>query len=79
MPMTKLLEEAFDELSRLPEGDQDAIAKALISLLQNTADDKEWDQLTQDPRSDKALEYLLHIADEDSARGEVFDIDPGKR
>ena len=61
--MTKLLEQAFNELSRLPETDQDVIAEALIGLVPHDADDEQWERVTQDPRSDKALEYLLNNAD----------------
>ena len=31
-PMTKLLQQAFEHASRLPDGDQDAIASAVLAL-----------------------------------------------
>jgi hypothetical protein len=76
--MTKLLEQAFSEISRLPEEDQDVIAQALMGLMPDAADDKEWERLTRDPRSEKALEYLLSKADAEIARGDVLDTDPGE-
>lgn len=78
MTMTKLLEKAFGEISRLPAEDQDVIAEALIGLLPDAAADLEWERLFQDPRSEKALEHLLSEADAEIARGEVRDTDPGE-
>jgi hypothetical protein len=48
--LTKLLEQVFSEISRLPEEDQDVIAQALMELMPNAAADLEWERLTQDPR-----------------------------
>jgi hypothetical protein len=76
--MTKLLEKAFGELSRLPEADQDVIAEAIIDLLPDAAADQEWERLLADPRSDRALESLLREADAEIARGDVRDTDPGE-
>ena len=76
--MTKLLEQAFGEISRLPEVEQDVIAQALMGLMPDAAGDKEWERLTQDPRSDRTLEYLLKEAETDIARGDVLDTDPGE-
>ena len=76
--MTKLLEKAFGEISRLPEADQDVIAEALIGLLPDAAADLEWDRLLRDPRSEQALEHWLGEADAEIARGEVRNTDPGE-
>jgi hypothetical protein len=62
--MTKLLEQAFGEISRLPEADQDVIAEALIALLPDDAAEREG--------------RLLGEADAEIARGEVHDTDPGE-
>jgi hypothetical protein len=75
--MTKLLEQAFGQLSRLPEADQDVIAEALIGLLPNATADLEWESLFRDPRSEEVLKRMLH--DVETARGEVGDGDPGDR
>lgn len=77
--MTKLLEQAFGELSRLQEAHQDLIAEALIGLLPDAAGDLAWESLFQDPRSDEALERLLHEVDVEVACGEARDGDPGDR
>jgi hypothetical protein len=76
--MTKLLEQAFGEISRLPEADQDVIAEAIIGLMPDAAADVEWERLLRDPRSEQALEKLLSAADAEIARGEVHDTDPGE-
>jgi hypothetical protein len=76
--MTKLLEQAFGEISRLPAADQDEIAKALIDLLPDAAADLEWERLFRDPRSEQVLDKLLKEADAEIARGEVRDTDPGE-
>jgi hypothetical protein len=78
MNMTKLLEQAFNEISRLPEEDQDVIAQALIGLIPDAADDLQWERLFSDPRSEKALEHLLREADAEIARGDVYDTNPGE-
>jgi len=40
--MTKLLKRAFDEASKLPEPEQDALAKALLEELES---ERRWDEL----------------------------------
>jgi hypothetical protein len=40
--MTKLLEKAFDEAAKLPDGDQDALAQAVLAEL---ASERRWDEL----------------------------------
>jgi hypothetical protein len=65
--MTELLAQAFGEISRLPEADQNAIAEALIGLLPDDAAEQEWEGLIRDPRSEQVLERLLAEA----ARGEM--------
>jgi hypothetical protein len=62
--MTKLLEQAFGEISRLPEADDAA--------------EREWERLLRDPRSEQVLGRLLGEADAEIARGEVHDTDPGE-
>jgi hypothetical protein len=76
--MTKLLEKAFSEISRLPEEDQNVIAQAIMDLMPDAASDREWERLTTDPRSEVVLEKLIKKADAEIARGDVFDVDPGE-
>jgi hypothetical protein len=40
--MTKLLQKAFDEASKLPEAEQDALGRVLLEEL---ASERRWDQL----------------------------------
>ena len=40
--MTKLLQKAFDEASKLPEGEQDALGRILLDEL---ASERRWDEL----------------------------------
>ena len=56
--MTKLLEKAFSEASKLPETDQDALAKLLLEELSS---EERWSELfagSQDLLSDMADEAL---------------------
>jgi hypothetical protein len=50
--MSKLLEEAFQEASQLPEEEQNSVAEIIISFLHpDEAEEAEWDALTQIPES----------------------------
>ena len=40
--MTKLLQRAFDEASKLPEGEQDALGRILLEEL---ASERRWDEI----------------------------------
>ena len=56
--MTKLLEQAFAEAAKLPEGDQDALAQAVLAEL---ASERRWDELfaaSADVLSELAQEAL---------------------
>ena len=76
--MTKLLEQAFSEISRLPEEEQNVIAQAIMELMPDAAADREWEHLTSDPRSEKVLERLIKEAEAEIARGDVLDTDPSQ-
>ncbi len=54
--MTRLLEQAFAEAALLPEGDQDALATALLAELES---ERRWDELFA-----KSPEVLQRLADE---------------
>lgn len=71
--MTTLLEQAIDELKRLPPAEQDDIARELLDML---ASERRWDALFADPRSEAALAKLAAQTREDIARGDVYDGDP---
>lgn len=56
--MTKLLKQAFDEVSKLPDGEQDAVAKWLLAEVQS---DRRWTEMfehSQDVLSEMAQEAL---------------------
>lgn len=72
--MNALLDKAISALKRLPEAEQEAIAR---EVLERIAADARWDQLLADPRSEDVLRRLATEAREDAARGEVLDTDPG--
>ena len=54
--MTKLLEEAFAEASKLPEQDQDALAAVILEEL---ASERRWDQAFAD-----SADLLAKLADQ---------------
>jgi hypothetical protein len=70
--MTKLLDQAMEEVSRLPETEQDRIARLILEELRAEAG---WDERFR--RSQDRLSQLAEAAREEIARGEVGDEDPG--
>ena len=70
--MTKLLDQAIEEVSRLPETEQDRIARLILEELRAEAG---WDERFR--RSQDRLSQLAEAAREEIARGEVGDEDPG--
>ena len=64
--MTRLLERAIDEVRKLPEPEQDAIA---ARILEQIADDRAWDDAFA--RSPDVLARLAAKAREDIAAGRV--------
>ena len=71
--MTELLKKAFDEASKLPREQQDAIATLLLEELES---DRTWDRAFE--RSQDALEKLASDAIAEDDRGETEDLDPSK-
>ena len=71
--MTQALEKAFAEASKLPDEEQDRIARWLLEEL---ADERAWDE--KFARSQDALSKLADQALEEIARGQVSDLDPSK-
>ncbi len=71
--MTKSLEKAFEAASRLPEGDQDALAAAILEEL---AADERWEKLLA--QSPGALERLADEALAEHRAGRTKPLDPDK-
>ena len=57
--MTKLLQEAFDRASELPQEDQDKFARFLLAELES---DRQWAELFSRPESEDLLERLADEA-----------------
>jgi hypothetical protein len=69
--MTKLLEEAFAEASKLPEQEQDALAAVILEEL---ASERRWDQAFAD-----SADLLAQLADQALAEhqaGKTHVLDP---
>jgi len=68
--MTKLLQEAFDQASKLPEADQDALGRILLEEL---ASERRWEDLFAG--SQDLLEELADqaLAEHDAGRTEKLD------
>ena len=57
--MTKLLQQAFERASELPETEQDKFARFLLAELDS---DRRWDELFSSPESEDLLERLADEA-----------------
>ena len=68
--MTKLLEKAFKEASRLPKIEQNALAKWLLKELEA---DRKWDELFAE--SEDLLEKLADEALEENQLGKTKQLD----
>ena len=80
--MTKLMDKAFHQFSSLPEGEQDSIASALLSVFSGPSkldeqDEAEWDRLVGSDRSQNMLEKMALDVEKEIAAGKVYDADPG--
>ena len=71
--MTKLLEKAFEEASKLPENEQNALARALLEEL---ASERRWDELFAS--SGDLLSQLAEEALEDHRAGRTEELNPNK-
>ena len=74
--MNALLNKAIAALSKLPEPEQEAIAREVLDRLES---DARWDALFADPSSSAALARLAAEARGDIARGDVIDGDPSSK
>jgi hypothetical protein len=73
VPMTNLLQKAFDEASKLPEPEQDALGRLLLDEL---ASDRRWEELFAGSH-----DVLAELADEALAEhraGRTEKLDPDK-
>jgi hypothetical protein len=71
--MTKLLQKAFDEASKLPEGEQDALGRILLEEL---ASERRWQELFAGSH-----DLLVNLADKALAEhraGRTGKLDPDK-
>ncbi len=71
--MTKLLKNAFDEISKLPEIEQNVIGRWLLDEIKA---DKEWDKLFAE--SEDMLEQLAQEALMEHEKGKTKDLDINK-
>ncbi len=72
--MTNALKEVFDEASRLPESEQDALAAAIRAEMEA---DAAWERLLS--ASGEALEILTDEAVAEHRSGRTRPLDPSKR
>lgn len=60
MPMTKTLEQALQEVEKLPEADQQIIADIILSFIHvDEEEEAEWDTLLQSPASQRFLDAMV--------------------
>jgi hypothetical protein len=74
--MNALLDKAICAIRKLPEAEQETIAREILERIEA---DARCDALFADPRSEHALQRLAAEAVAEIARGEVFDCDPAHR
>jgi hypothetical protein len=71
--MTKVLEKAFDEASKLSESEQDALGEWLLAEIES---EREWDRAFA--QSQDLLARLAKDALAEHRRGETDELDPAK-
>jgi hypothetical protein len=74
--MNALLDKAISAIRKLPEAEQEAIARDVLERIEA---DTRWDDLFADPRSASLLERLADEAHDEISRGDIADRDPGSR
>ncbi|OHC83589.1 MAG: hypothetical protein A3G73_10650 [Rhodospirillales bacterium RIFCSPLOWO2_12_FULL_67_15] len=72
--MNKMLERAFAEVAKLPEEQQEAIARR---ILKDVEAERGWDE--RFAKSQDKLGELVRRAREEAARGDVLPHDPSNR
>jgi hypothetical protein len=71
--MTRVLEKAFDEASKLSESEQDALGEWLLAEIES---EREWDRAFA--QSQDLLARLAKDALAEHRRGETDELDPAK-
>ncbi len=71
--MNAWLNKAIAALSKLPDAEQEAIAREMLDRFEA---DTQWDKLLSDPRSKSTLARLAAEARSDIKSGDVFNRDP---
>lgn len=71
--MTELLQKAFEEASKLPPDEQDAIASVLLAEL---ADEEKWDATLASTKSQQLLRTLAERARQEYQSGATEKLDP---
>ena len=74
--MNALLNKAIAALTKLPDAEQEAIAREMLDRLEA---DARWEKLLADPRSKAVLSRLAADARSEIARGDVVDGDPANK
>ena len=74
--MNALLNKAISAIQKLPDAEQEAIAREVLERIEA---DARWDILFADPRCEEALNRLATEAEADIKRGHVLDTDPAGR
>ena len=69
--MTKLLEQVFTEVEKLPEVEQNALAKWLLTEISS---EKKWDKAFAD--SEESLDKLAHEALQEYKQGKTKPLNP---
>ncbi|MFP6728984.1 MAG: hypothetical protein VCD50_02225 [Alphaproteobacteria bacterium] len=72
--MTKLLKQAFDRVSALPDDEQDAIASIVLEEIE---DEARWQ--ASFAKSQDALSRLVKEARDEIDRGDVLPMDPATK
>jgi hypothetical protein len=74
--MNALLDKAISAIQKLPESEQEAIAREVLDRIEA---DARWDALFADPSSEALLERLADAALDEVSRGDVIEGDSGNR
>ena len=74
--MNALLTKAIAAAAKLPDAEQEAIARELLARLEA---DARWERLFSDPRSEDLLSRLAAEALDDIAKCDAIEGDPGNR
>ena len=69
--MSALLDKAIFAIRKLPEAEQEAIAREILERIEA---DARWQELFADPRSESLLDRLADEALDEIRRGDVIDV-----